>query len=174
MSSPRSKAQIVQRLQTERGRLEQNLARLRYDEMLQPGVVGQWSVKDVLAHLADWQARLMPWVAAARRGEPVETPAPGLTWKQLDVVNQGIYQAHRDQTLVEVLEYFHATYRQFMELVEAMPEVEMLAPGRYAFTGRGLIYDWLIAYAEHDRWGKTEIRKWMKAHQSSEIELLPT
>src|SRR5689334_2622685 len=101
----RCKAQIVTRLYTERRRLEQNLARLRRDEMLQPEVVGQWSVKDVLAHLADWQARMLVWVPAARRGERVETPEPGLTWKQLDLVNQRIYEAHRDQPLEDVLAY---------------------------------------------------------------------
>ncbi len=169
----RSKAQIVKRLHAERRRLEQNLAQLRCDEMLQPGVVGEWSVKDVLAHLADWQARMPPWVAAARCGEPVETPEPGLTWKQLDAVNQRIYAAHRDQSLGEVLAYFHGTYRRFMAMVEAMPEGEMLKRGRYAFTGKGAVYDWLGAYAAHDLWGKTKIRQWMRAHQPPETELQP-
>ncbi len=166
----KSKAQIVKRLHAERRRLEQNLARIKCDEMLQPGVVGEWSVKDVLAHLADWQARMSPWMAAARRGEPVETPEPGLTWKQLDVLNQRIYEAHRDQSLAEVLAYFHVTYREFMEMVEAMPEGEMLKPGRYAFTGQGAIYDWLSAFAAHDLWGKRHIRLWMMAHQPPETE----
>jgi len=34
----------------------------------------------------------------------------------------------------------------------------MLAPGRYAFTGKSAVYDWLNAYAAHDMWGKTKVR----------------
>jgi hypothetical protein len=164
MPQPKSKAHILKRLQAERRRLEQNLAALSPDDMLRPGVVGEWSVKDVLAHLADWEAHMLVWVEAARSGDPVESPDPGLTWEQLGVFNQRVYEAHRDQPLEDVLEYFHSAHRRFMDMVEAMPEDEMLTPGRYAFTKRGAIYDWLGAYAAHDLWGKTEIRKWMKAH----------
>ncbi len=163
MPQPKSKARILKRLETERRRLEQNLAGLSPDAMLQPGVVGPWSVKDVLAHLADWEARMPVWMEAARRGGPVETPEPGLTWKQLDIVNRRIYEAYRNRPLAEVLDYFHSTHRRFMAMVEAMPEDEMLAPSRYAFTGKGAVYDWLSAFAAHDLWGKTKIRQWMKA-----------
>jgi hypothetical protein len=165
MPQPKSKAQILKRLQTERRRLEQNLAGLSPDAMLQPGVVGEWSVKDVLAHLADWEARMPVWIEAARRGGPVETPEPGLTWKQLAIVNRRIYEAHRDQPLEEVLDYFRSTHRRFMDMVEAMPEDEMLAPGRYAFTGKAAVYSWLSGFAAHDLWGKTKILKWMKAQR---------
>ncbi|MDE3090017.1 MAG: ClbS/DfsB family four-helix bundle protein, partial [Chloroflexota bacterium] len=85
MPQPKSKAQIMKRLQTERKRLEQNLTCLSRDEMLQPGVVGESSVKDVLAHLADWEARMPVWIQAARSGDRVESPEPGLSWKQLDI-----------------------------------------------------------------------------------------
>ena len=169
----RSKALILTRLQTERRRLEKNLAQVSRAEMVQPNAVGAWTLKDVLAHLADWEARMPRWVAAARRGDPVETPEPGLTWKQLDILNERIYAAHRRQSLAKVLDDFQSAHQALMALAAAMPEDEMLAHGRYAFTGPGTVYDWLIAYAEHDRWGKTEIRHWLKVHHAAERELQP-
>ena len=162
MPQPKTKDQIIRRLQTERKRLEQNLARLSQDRMVEPGVVGEWSVKDILAHLADWEAHMPVWMAAARSGDPVAEIEDGLDWKQFDAFNQRIYERHRDQTLEDVLAYFHETHRQFMEMVEAMPGEEMLARGRYAFIGKGAVYDWLSAYANHDLWAKNHIRKWMK------------
>ncbi len=162
MPQPKTKNEIMTKLQTERKRLEQNLGRLSREEMRQPGVVGEWSVKDVLAHLADWEAHMPVWMAAARKGDPVPEIEAGLNWKQFDAFNQRIYERHCNQVLDEVLAYFHETHNQFMQMVEAMPEDEMLARGRYAFIGKGAVYDWLSAYAGHDRWGKTEIRKWMK------------
>jgi len=162
MPPVKSKNLMVGKLRTERRRLEQNIAGLSPEEMVQPGVVGEWSVKDVLAHLADWEAHMPVWIATARRGEPVETPEPGLTWKQLDVLNQRVYEAHRDQPLDDVLAYFRDTHRRFMDMVENMPEEEMLIRGRYAFTGKGAVYDWLSGYAAHDLWAKTHLRKWQK------------
>ncbi len=160
MVEPKSKKLMISRLQAERKRLEQNLARFSLEDMLQPGVVGEWSVKDVLAHLADWEAHMPAWLAAARAGDPVAEIESGLSWKEFDSFNRRIYLRHCDKSLDEVLDYFNETHRKFMAMVEAMPEEEMLAHGRYAFIGKGTIYNWLAAYANHDRWAKTHIRKW--------------
>jgi hypothetical protein len=164
MPKPKTKAIIIERLHTERRRLENNLASFSQEELLVPGVVGEWSAKDVMAHLAEWESYMPVWIEAARQGKPVETPAPGLTWKQLDILNQRIYEAHRHQSLEEVLEYFHAAHSQFMAMVEAMPEEEMLTYGLYTFTG-GLVYNWLNAYALHDLWAKDVIRSWLKTRK---------
>jgi hypothetical protein len=162
MPEPKSKDQIIKRLQTERKRLEQNLSQLSREDFVQPAVVGEWSIKDILAHLADWEAHMSFWLEAARAGDPVAEIEPGLSWKAFSDFNQRIYARHRDQTLEEVQAYFHDMHKQFMEMVDTMPEDEMLTPGRYAFIGKGTIYNWLSAYAAHDLWGKTHIRKWMK------------
>jgi hypothetical protein len=167
MPQPKTKANITQRLQTERKRLEQNLAGLRQSDLQQPGVVGQWSIKDVLAHLADWEAHMPVWLEAARGGDPVAEIEPGLSWKQFDAFNQRIYERHCDQSLEEVLAYFHGTHQQFMEMVAAMPEDEMLENNRYAFIGKGAVYDWLGAYANHDLWAKQKVRAWLKARATT-------
>ena len=61
-----SKALALEKLQTERRRLEQNLAQLSENDMLQPGVVGEWSVKDIVAHLTDWEQRFLDWYTARK------------------------------------------------------------------------------------------------------------
>ena len=165
MALPKTKPIILKRLQTERKRLEQNLARLSPRDMLEPGVVSSSSVKDILAHLAHWESCLPLWLEAARRGENVRTPAADLTWKQVDTFNQRIYEAHRDQPLDEVLAYFRSTHEQFMHLAESTPEDELLERGRYAFIGGGAVYDWLVGYANHDLWAKNKIRQWLKRRQ---------
>jgi len=162
MSKPKNKATVIERLHTERRRLEANLTRLSRGEILQPNTMGEWSFKDVLAHLAHWESFLPDWIAASRRGEKVEVPAPGLTWKDLGVLNQRIYEAHRDQSLEDVLEYFRATHTRFMALAESLTDEEILTPGYYAFTGSSALYNWLNAYAAHDLWSKTKIRQWLK------------
>ena len=158
----KTKTIILAKLAAERKRLEQNLSRLTPQQMQEPGVIGEWSVKDVLAHLADWEAHLPMWVEAARRGEPVAEIEVGLKWGEYDAFNVRIYERHRDQTLEEVLTYFHKTHQEFVALIEAMPEAELLTHGLYGFIHKSTIYNWLSLYAGHDRWAKTHIRKWMK------------
>ncbi len=162
MPPEKSKKRMISNLNTERKRLEQNLATLTPEEMFLPGVVGEWSVKDILAHLADWEAHMTVWMDAARLGDPVSEIESGLNWKQFDEFNQRIFERHKDQALIDVLAYFHSTHQEFMQMVEDMPEDEMLERGRYPFIGIGAVYDWLSAYAGHDRWAKTHLRRWMK------------
>ena len=165
MATDKSKSKVIKRLHTERRRLEANLARLSREDIIRPNVVGEWSLKDVLAHLAHWEAFWPDWIAASRRGEEVETPAPGLTWKDLHILNQRIYEEHCDQSLDDVLEYFRTTHTEFMALTESLTDEEVLTPGFYAFTGSGSLYDWLNAYAAHDLWGKKKIREWIRAQE---------
>ena len=56
MDKPKSKTTIIKRLHTERRRLETNLARLSREDILRPNAMGEWSFKDMLAHLAHWEA----------------------------------------------------------------------------------------------------------------------
>ena len=164
MVPEKTKSLVLEMLASERRRLEQNLSGLTPVEMVLPGVVGSWSVKDVLAHLADWEAHMPVWIEAARAGDPVAEIEEGLKWGEFEAFNQRIYARHCNQTLEEVLAYFHEVHRQFMQMVEEMPEEEILQRGRYGFIGKGAVYNWLSQYASHDRWAKTKIRKWMKTH----------
>jgi hypothetical protein len=51
MPEPKTKTRIIMQLKAERKRLESNLATLTPAQMVESGVIGEWSVKDVLAHL---------------------------------------------------------------------------------------------------------------------------
>jgi hypothetical protein len=124
--------------------------------------MGEWTIQDVLAHLADWEAHMLAWVDAGRQGDPVSSPGYGLTWDQLEQFNQRVYEAHCQQSLEDVLAYFRSAHDQFMGMVAEMPFDEMLTPERYAFLGEDSVYGWLVQYADHDRWASDHIQEWMK------------
>ncbi len=48
-----TKKRILESINTERRRLEKNLASISDEDMLVRGVIGEWSVKDIMAHLFD-------------------------------------------------------------------------------------------------------------------------
>lgn len=163
----KTKAAILERLQTERRRLVNNLAvlaTLAPERMEEPGVAGPWSVKDLLAHLAEWEALCLGWVTASRRGESPAAPAPGFTWRNLDPLNQVIYDKYHDCSLDEVMELFHSTHLKFYEMAAGLSEEEMLQPGFFAWC-KGSFYDWIGGFGAHDAWGKKLLRGWMKAQK---------
>jgi hypothetical protein len=152
---------ILDRIRTERRRLEENLAQMPAGEMETPGVVGEWSVKDVLAHLVDWERRFLGWYEAGRRGERPAVPAPGIGWGELDRLNRQIYEQNRRRALEEVVADFQASYRRVVAVIEAMPEEEMFAPGRYEWLGENALVGPILANtANHYRWAKNHIRAW--------------
>jgi hypothetical protein len=51
---PLDKTTILAQIKTEHHKLEETLARLTLEQMEQPGVNGEWAVKDVLSHLLEW------------------------------------------------------------------------------------------------------------------------
>jgi hypothetical protein len=156
-----NRAVILERIQTERRRLEQNLVEVPAREMETPGVVGDWSVKDVLAHLVDWEQRFLGWYEAGRRGEWPAVPAPGIGWHELDLLNRQIYERNRERDLEEILADFHASYAQVRATVEAMSQDEIFEPGRYDWLGENALVGPILANtANHYRWAKGHIRAW--------------
>ncbi|MBU2611772.1 MAG: ClbS/DfsB family four-helix bundle protein, partial [Chloroflexi bacterium] len=71
-----TKPELLQRIRDERRALEETLARLTPDQMLQPGASGGWTVKDVLAHISAWKRRMISWTGSHLRGEPPDVPLP--------------------------------------------------------------------------------------------------
>ena len=163
MPTERTKVEILARVAADRRRLVKNLDGLTPAEMVQPGVVKEWSVKDVLAHLAEWEAMCLRWMDATRRGENPPVPAPGVTFGNLAPLNQQIYDRYKDCSLEEVLEMFHGVHGEFMARMESLLDEELLQAGTFPWTGTSPFYSWLAAYAAHDRWGKTRIRAWRKS-----------
>jgi hypothetical protein len=163
-----NKKVILDRVQTERKRLEQNLALLSHEQMNRPEVIGEWSVKDILAHLTDWEQRFIGWYQAGLRGEVPEIPAPGIGWDQLDFLNQRIYEKYRERPLEDVLREFNESYDQVLAIIENISEKEIFTIGSYAWLGENNMVEVILANtANHYQWAKRHIRKWLKAQGNS-------
>ena len=57
------KQQVIEQLQAARAALLTAIDGLSDDVMLRPGVVGMWSIKDILAHLSAWESELVTALA---------------------------------------------------------------------------------------------------------------
>ncbi len=158
-------AWVLKRLRDQRRRLEANLAQISAEDMVIPGVCGDWSVKDIVAHIMEWEAMFFPWYEASLRGETPEVPGPVLTRENLSEINRRIYQKHCARSLDDILADFRAVHQRLEDTVLAMTPEQRETPGVYTFTGGGSIIDWMKAYAAHDLWAIKQIRAWLKRGQ---------
>jgi hypothetical protein len=150
----------------ESARLDALLAPLTPAQWVMPGVVGDWSIKDVLAHLVAWQQMVLTWHAAGRRGEAPATPAPDLTWQQLPELNQRIWLAWRDRTLHEVQTAYSDSCAAICAAIEATSDAELWTPRVYKWTKSSTLGAYYVsATSSHTLWARTEIRKGLKAAQ---------
>ncbi len=164
MPKPTSKAAILSESSQEHQALEQLLAPLTPDQMVQPGIVGEWSAKDVLAHLTEWEQMVLGWYCAGLAGDSPALPAPGFKWSELPALNQRIYEQHRDRPLEDVLHSFRASYDQMTTWIEVLSEEELFTPARFAWARTNALASYVISCtSSHYRWARTELRKGLRA-----------
>ncbi|MDD5370113.1 MAG: ClbS/DfsB family four-helix bundle protein [Anaerolineaceae bacterium] len=160
MPRPTTKDQLISDSRTEYSGLERLIANLSPDEMVKPGVMGDWSVKDILAHLSEWHCMVLSWYESGLRGMALPIPAKGFKWSQLPALNQQIYLRYRDQPLDEVLSRFRGFHHQVMKLIDDLTPEELFTPGYYTWTKKNHLAAYIVCCTGgHYRWASTEIRK---------------
>ena len=143
MSDGMTKDQLLATLRGERARWEALLEEVGEARLTEPGVVGSWSMKDLLAHLTAYQR---PW-GARIRGELTGIP-PTMrdlydvdrfpegagTWT-LDEQNEAIRAQYDSLPLSVVVAKWRETFDLLREGVTVLPEQDLTTPGRFAWAG---------------------------------------
>lgn len=164
MPKAATKAQLLSNSLKEYEALENLLRPLTPAQMTQAPAPGEWSVKDILAHLYEWQQMFFRWYESGLRGEKPTVPAEGYKWSQLPALNQHIYETYRDLPLDKALQLLRQSHQKTMELAESLPEAELFERGRYAWMNQNTLAAYLHANtAAHYLWARGEIRKRVKA-----------
>jgi hypothetical protein len=157
-----NKIEIMKLIPSEREALEGVLVRLSEEQMSQPGVENNWSVKDILAHITDWEGRMVQWIEETLRGEAPQRPAPGMTWDDLDRLNEQTYLLNKDRDLRDVLADFHRSYERAYSVVEALPEEDLIDPQRFAWRKGDPLWHMVAGNTwEHYQEHRESIEKWL-------------
>lgn len=119
--------------------LAAQLAALTDEQLTQPGVTDDWSVKDHLVHLTWWARRVIDMLG----GAPDPIPALGLPDPNDDTINARVRELSRARPLAEVRADFDTTYQDVLRFMAAVPAETLTAK-----------YGWISAstddhYAEH-------------------------
>ena len=153
MNRPATKAELLKAIKEERQRLEALLKGLSDADMVKPTKPAEWSVKDILAHVTAWEAYFLGWYNDGLAGKKMDMPdwsKPGT----VDAINRQIFERNRSRDLNDIMKDFSATYRQILKTVESVPEADMFAQSKFAWTGKDTLADYIFVntsehYAEH-------------------------
>ena len=91
--------------------------------LLEPGVIGRWSTKDLLGHISAWEKKAIEHVERVQRGEPPS----GVGDAGVDAFNERQAALRLEWPLDRVREDFAATRRRLSELISAMTDAEWTA-----------------------------------------------
>ena len=92
------------------------------ERMLEPGPMGDWTFKDMAAHLAAWRNLRIPMIEAVGRGEPIQgdsSPEGDYAVHRLNAVFQ---ERDRDRPLDDVLADYDGSFERLAAAIEALPE----------------------------------------------------
>ena len=128
--------------------------------MDRPGVAGDWSIKDVVAHLTGWRRRTVGRLQAVARGEP----EPPLPWpaalKTDDEINDWIYRSSQDLSVREVLHQSDAVFRQMVAALEAIPEATLANGSQFPWMD-GQPFDAAAFFGHFHEEHEADMRAWL-------------
>ena len=151
MPKPTNKQELLDEAQKEYESLERRVASFTRDEIVRPGVIGAWSIKDILAHLLEWQRMFMGWYEAGLRGEKPALPARGYNWSELPALNQEIYERYKDAALDDIRSQLEASHKRMLDLAASLSEEELFTPGRHKWSGSNTLASYINSYTGTDQ-----------------------
>lgn len=109
-----------------RERLTTSYEGLSPEDMLAPGVCGDWSVRDILAHLAAWDretTRTYNLMLAGERPHFLD-----LSDEEIQEFNEQNHQATKNMTLEEVLAELEASREEMLDTLRETGNEQLFAP----------------------------------------------
>jgi uncharacterized protein (TIGR03083 family) len=130
---------------------QDSYAGLSDDELLRPGVTGEWSVRDTIAHVTWWEEEALKHLPLILEGG--RPPRYSATYGGIDAFNALMTEQKRDLSLAEVRAQFAETHRRLVAYLRSLPPERVAGEARFR---RRLRLDTYGHYPLHIE----EIRRW--------------
>jgi len=159
MTERMTAADVVVLIRETSTQLERLLAQLSVEQMNQPGAVGVWSVKDVLAHLAYWQRYGAALLTAAARGETPNLEGDDETERN----NASVVGQYYQRSLAATIADWQAAREDLLDQLEQVSDADLNDPDRFAWNNGRTLLDRVAGNSyDHEREHIEQIREWMR------------
>jgi DinB superfamily len=145
---------ILTRLERAWRAFNESYAGLSESELLQPGVTGAWSVRDIVAHVTTWEEEALKHVPLILTGG--RPPRYSVTYGGIDTFNAQTTERKRRLSLSEVLRQRDEVHNRLIDFVRSIADDQLSGTSR---ARRRLRLDTYGHYPVHTQ----PIRKWREA-----------
>ena len=146
-----NRQQLLDRLDKAWAAFKESYAGLTGSQLSEPGVMGDWSVKDILAHVTTWEEEALKVLPLILRGG--SPPRYSDLYGGIDAFNALTAEMKRGLSLSEVMRQLEETHRRLIEYTQSVPEEQFTRETRFR---RRLRLDTYSHYPEHTK----AIREW--------------
>lgn len=146
--------QILTKIERSWSAFQASLAELSDAQLTQPGVTGDWSVKDILGHVTAWEEEALHHLPRIREGK--RPPKYSDLYGGIDAFNALKTDENRHRSLDEVLARFAEVHARLIAYIETAPEELIATETRFR---RRIRLDTYSHYPIHTQ----AIREWREA-----------
>lgn len=137
------------------------------ERMEQPGATGDWSFKDVVAHISTWRANTLTRLRAARQDQTPSEQFWPAGWdkdndEDIEKINEWIYKENCDRSLTDVLNESRQQFRSLREVVRTLSEDELFDPDRFAWMDGEPLAS-LVSFGHFHEEHEAALRQWLAA-----------
>lgn len=143
--------ELVEKLEKAWAAFQDSFAGLSEAQMTEPGVTGEWSVKEILAHVTAWEEEALKSLPVILEGGRL--PRYSVLYGGIDAFNEQMTEQKRKLSLADVLGEMEQTHRRLVALIRQAPEEAVTTETRYR---RRLRLDTYSHYPIHE----VAIREW--------------
>jgi hypothetical protein len=120
---------------------------------MEHGVTGNWSVRDIIAHVTSWDEEALKHLPFILKGGKPQRYS--VTYGGIDAFNAVMTERKKDFLLSEVLTQLDETHSQLIDMIQSTPEDQFIRETRFRHRLRLDTYSHYPKHAE-------AIRKWRK------------
>ena len=135
---------------------QESYAGLPDSRLMEPGVMGDWSVKDLLAHVTTWEEEALKHLPLIIEGG---RPPRYVTYGGIDAFNAQMTEQKRGLSLSDVRRQLDETHRRLIDFIRSAPEDQLAGETRFR---RRLRLDTYSHYPKHAE----AIRDWREQPKS--------
>jgi hypothetical protein len=98
-------------------------------QLMEPGVTGAWSVRDILAHVTTWEEEALKHLPLILKG--VRPPRYSVQYGGIDAFNARMTEQKRSLSLSEVRAQLAATHGRLADFIQSAPEHQVISETRF-------------------------------------------
>lgn len=154
-----NKVFILSKLETGRNDILALLELFSQEQMEIPGVIGDWSLKDLLVHLTRWEAELVKLLWQAKR--EIQPSTIHFSQESTDAINERWFEESKTRDLDKVWQDFDTVREQTIRRVKEFSDTELVNPGYFKWSQGKPLWEWIAADSyDHEAEHRENILAW--------------